>query len=191
VTRYRTIVADPPWYYEGFAGSVGYGGRFAGREGKARVKVKPLPYPSMTVEEIRALPVSSLAAKDARLFLWTTNRYLREALSIMETWGFEYAQQLVWSKTGNVPPFGGSVAPNFAEFLLVGRRGGVPVVARWPRSVIEAKKPNRDHSRKPEVFLDLAETVSPGPYLELFARRRRLGWDSWGNEIDSDLEIAA
>jgi N6-adenosine-specific RNA methylase IME4 len=74
---------------------------------------------------------------------------------------------------------------------LVAKRGSVEVVDRWPTSVIAANKPRDEHSRKPDVFLDLVERVSPGPYLELFARRRRFGWGAWGDEIDSDVHLAA
>jgi len=130
--KYATIVADPPWHYEGFAGSVGYGGKFAGQEGLARVKVKPLPYPSMSLAEIEALPVRELAEKDAWLFCWTTNRYLHDAFHVIESWGFKYAQTLVWRKTSNVPPFAGTFSSNRAEFLIACRRGRPPILARWP-----------------------------------------------------------
>ena len=179
---YRTIVADPPWHYEGFAGSVGYGGKFAGREGLARVQVKPLPYPSMSLAEIAALPVADLAERDAWLFLWTTNRYLPESFGIVRAWGFTYAQMIVWHKTSNVPPFGGTFSENRAEYLLVCRVGRPSILARWPSTVIAAPKPNDLHSRKPDVFLDLIEGSTQEPRVELFARRQRLGWETWGNE---------
>lgn len=189
--RYRTIVADPPWHYDGFAGSVGRGGHFAGRDEQVRVKVKPLPYPSMTVAEIEALPIAAIADKDAWLFLWTTNRYLHDGFHVAEAWGFTYAQALVWSKTSNVPPFGGTFCENRAEYLLACRRGRPPILSRWPSTVIEAPKPNDLHSRKPDVFLDLVESSSDGPRVELFARRQRLGWDTWGNEALPHVELAS
>jgi N6-adenosine-specific RNA methylase IME4 len=77
-------------------------------------------------------------------------------------------------------PVGGSIAPNHAEYLLVARRGVPKLLERLPSSVIHA--PKGDHSAKPEVFLDLIEQASPPPRLELFARRQRLGWDTWGDE---------
>jgi N6-adenosine-specific RNA methylase IME4 len=145
--------------------------------------IKPLPYNLMTLEQIRTLPVRGLAAPDgARLFLWTTNRYLPEAFVVIAAWGFTYKQTLVWHKTGNPSPFGGSVAPNHAEFLLVAQRGEVPVVNRLKSSVIAVNKPTNAHSKKPDLFLDLVQQVSPGPYLELFARSQRLGWHTWGDE---------
>lgn len=154
------------------------------------VVVKPLPYPSMTVAEIAALPVADLAEKDARLFLWTTNKYLPEALAeVLPGWGFSYRQMLVWDKRPNVNPLGGSVAPNSAEFLIVATQRSPARLARLESSIVQARKAVNTHSQKPEVFLDLVERVSPGPYLELFARRNRLGWDTWGNESLAHVEM--
>lgn len=177
--KYRTIVADPPWDYpDGMPNNP-----------KGKRNNQPLPYPSMNLAEIAALDVSKLSAHSARLFLWTTNRYLPLAFTVLNEWGFEYRQTITWHKTGNPSPFGGSVAPIHSEFLLVASRGKPERLARWGSSVIAANVGR--HSVKPEIFLDLIEQVSPGPYLELFARRARLGWDVWGNEVESDVELAA
>jgi len=169
--RYRTIVADPPWHYDrfGYLHQDGY-------------HYEPLPYDSLTVSEICALDVGSLRApakEGSALFLWVTGKYLRDAFSVIDAWGFTYRQTITWNKP-NALPVGGSVAPQ-SEFLLVARAGRHrwhgPV---WPSAVVTA--PASQHSRKPDVFQDLIEQISPGPYLELFARRQRLGWDTWGNE---------
>lgn len=170
---YSCIVADPPWAYDdGFASAPG---------GRKPIRT-PLPYSSMSVAEISAMPVAGLAAKDCWLFLWTTNAYLFDSLTVCEGWGFRYRQMLVWRKTGNPSPFGGSVAPNHAEFLLVGAKGSPSVQARLPGSVISARKRSGGggHSQKPPAVLDAIEVVAGGPYVELFARAPRLGWDSWG-----------
>ena len=92
------------------------------------------------------------------------------------------ASRLVGLVAFVVLSFGGSVAPIHAEFLLVAHRGSPAAAERLKSSVIAANKPVAEHSRKPDVFLDLVEQVSPGPYVELFARRARFGWDYWGNE---------
>lgn len=187
--KYRTIVADPPWAYdEGFARSVG--GRWA--DGTSSMTKRELPYPSMSVWEIAALPIASMAERDCRLFLWTTNRYLRDAFMVLDAWGFKYAQTLVWHKTGNPTPFGGSVAPIHAEFVLVGARGKPKKLEALRSSVlaVDTNPAVLRHSQKPEAFLDYFEVVSPGPYLELFARRNRLGWDTWGNEALAHAEVA-
>lgn len=118
--KYRTIVADPPWEYpEGFAKGSSNG--FVHTD---------LPYPSMTLRQIVELRVDILkvrhiAEDDARLFIWTTNRYLEDTFPIIRSWGFKYAQTLVWAKT-NASPIGGSVAPIDAEYLLVCTRGAPP-----------------------------------------------------------------
>lgn len=173
--RYRTIVADPPWSYPG--------GVSAGGTPGLPVKRYELPYAPMALEEIRALPIRSLAAADAWLLLWATNRYLPDAFDLLRDWGFRYRQTLTWHKLGP-SPFGGTFAANGAEFLLGASCGKPELRGRWPEpSVITTNRVGAgSHSRKPEVWLDLAETCCPGPYLEMFARRQRLGWDTWGNE---------
>ena len=186
-SNFKTIIADPPWKYDGFA-SDPTSGRDLPDESRQPIKIESLPYPSMTVEEIAALPVAKLADANCRLFLWTTNKYLPDAFGVMKAWGFDYKQTLVWRKTGNPSPFGGSVAPNHAEFLLVGTVGNVPVLTRAKSSVIDAPAQRR-HSMKPEYFTDIVEQVSPPPYLELFARRERLGWATWGNESLNHVEL--
>jgi N6-adenosine-specific RNA methylase IME4 len=186
VTRYRTIVADPPWPYpEGHIRTAATGhSHNRTRDGAKAVQGadvrRELPYQQLSVQEISDLPVRDLAHQSCRLFLWTTNRYLPDAFGVLAAWGFDYRQMLVWHKAG-ASPFPLSVAIGSAEFLLVGQRGKPSRGECWPDAVVKIGVP-KDHSRKPEAFLDLVEQVSPGPYLELFARRQRLGWDTWGNE---------
>lgn len=170
--KYRTIVADPPWTYEPHVrGTSSFGPR----------SDHPLPYPQMTVDEIKALPVSDLAEADAHLYLWTTNRYLEAAFDVIKAWGFEYRQTLIWHKTGCPTPFAASVAPNHAEYLLYAKRGNLPLSGRLKTNVFGAPQ-QHEHSRKPELFMDVIEQVSPEPRVELFSRRHRMGWDVWGNE---------
>jgi N6-adenosine-specific RNA methylase IME4 len=184
--RYRTIVADPPWHYDSFPSTEATGQDKRLAPGKSLSR--PMSYPSMTVEEICALPIASLADDSARVFLWTTNRYLPDSFGVLAAWGFTYRQTLLWVKPG-VPPFGGSVARNFAEFLLVGTRGKPERLSVAHSNVITASKSKAQHSRKPEAFLDLVEAVSPGPYVELFARRARFGWDYWGDQSLGTAEL--
>ena len=187
--RYRTIVADPPWHYEPFVSI----NRTVGKTYNRRV-TKPLPYESMAVDEMRALPVGELADKDCFLWCWTTNRYLPDVFPIIGAWGFKYAQTIVWRKLKFGSPFGGTVAPNRAEYLILARKGSPSLAGRWKNgSVVEAPGMSGRrvgfHSRKPDLFLDEIERVSPEPRLELFARRQRLGWDTWGNESLNHVEI--
>lgn len=175
---YSTIVADPPWAYdEGWApfGPTSRGGDQPNR--------RSLPYASMTFDEIVDLPVGDLAAPNAHLYLWTTNRYLRDAFDVVKAWEFRFSQALVWCK----PPMGigpGGAFSNTTEYVLHARRGSLKPLSRvdstwwlWSR---------REHSAKPAAFGDLVEQVSPGPYVELFARAPRLGWDSWGRGYESE-----
>ena len=186
MTAYHTIVADPPWSYGNKRwASITHNGT------GPRIE-KDMPYLTMSLGDIQALPVRSLAAKDCRLFLWTTNRHLPFAFDVMAAWGFKYTLALIWRKTGNPSPFAGSgVASIQHELLLVGKRGSPPVLSQLPSSVLDVPAKVFGHSAKPEVFQDYIEAVSPGPYLELFARRQRSGWDVWGNEVDSDVELVA
>ena len=136
----------------------------------------------MTVDEIAAMPVSGVAAKDAHLYVWTINAYLEQTYAIARAWGFAPSTLLLWVKQPKGRGLGGTFA-TAAEFILFARRGTLKAERRvdrtwwgWPRG---------RHSAKPEAFQDMIETVSPGPYLELFARRARPGWTCWGNEVNS------
>ena len=179
--KYRTIVCDPPW-----AGSVYARPGWRWRAGRPSGETRPLDYPTLSVGEIVSLPVSGLAGKDAHLYVWTTNAHLRAAYDVAEAWSFVPSCLLVWCKKPRGFGPGGTFQSN-VEFILFCRRGSLPSCAKitsrwfqWPRSA---------HSSKPEAFLDLVEQVSPGPYLEMFARRNRLGWDTWGNECLEHVEI--
>ena len=178
---YATIVADPPWHYD--ARPVG-GGK-PGTMGKA----KPFPYSTMTIEEIRALPVGDLAGPHCVLWLWTTNKWLRESFTVLDAWGFTYKQTLVWGKNNPMPV--GSVAPSAAEFLIAAKRGNPQMQWVWPSSVIVTARPSaRAHSVKPDCFRDYIEAASPAPYVELFCRTPRIGWDSWGKGFEAQREAS-
>ncbi len=180
-SAFRSIVADPPWEYP-----EGFNSQPHAHDGPI-THDKPLPYPSMTVEAICALPVAALAATDCRLWLWTTSRYLPDAFDVMKAWGFRYRQTLVWHKLdGNM---GGGVAPNSAEFLLVGVKGNPPIKTKLKQSVFSLAH-SKQHSRKPKEWHWLIEQVDAvEPRLEMFARRRRHGWHVWGNELANDVEM--
>ncbi len=165
---YRTLVVDPPWHYEQ-----------AYPQDKLRPATSPeLPYSSMSLEAIRDLNVGGLAT-DARCFLWTTNRHLRYAWSVLEAWGFQPQNRLlVWCKT----PQGTRRVTT--EFVLVGKCGR-PEPMPWYHTTW-FQWPNAGHSTKPDAFFDLVESWCPGPRVELFARAPRLGWDHWGFGYESE-----
>jgi len=172
--RYRTIVADPPWDVKRLEspGAKAFGTRTG-------LRSVTLPYRTMSVDTIAALPVRDLAATDAHLYVWTINRYVEETYAIARAWGFTPAALLTWAKA----PMGlgpGGAFSQTTEHILFARRGRDIRNARadstwwlWPRG---------GHSAKPEAFLDIVEQVSPGPYVELFARRARFGWSYLGDE---------
>lgn len=179
--RYRTIVADPPWHYDSWPGVMGPQSRWK-PDGPRDNRRKAIDYQTMTVAEIAALPVADLAEDDAHLYLWTTNRYLRDAYAVAEAWGFRYSQTLVWAKTPCGLGPGGTFAQT-AEYVLFCRRGKLQHLRRHETAWWNFKRQGKGaHSQKPDAFLDIVEQVSPGPYVELFARRARFGWDYWGNE---------
>jgi N6-adenosine-specific RNA methylase IME4 len=133
----------------------------------------------MTLADIKALPVGDLAS-DTRVYLWTTNRYLRDSWDVLEAWGFEPQKRvLVWCK----PPMG--TLNVTTEFVVVGKIGKPPREPWHPTTWFAW--PRKAHSAKPPAFLDLVESWSPGPYVELFARAPRLGWDSWGKGYESEV----
>jgi N6-adenosine-specific RNA methylase IME4 len=147
-----------------------------------------LSYPSMTLPEIAALPIQELAETDAHLYIWTTQRYLEHTPGLVRQWGFEPSTVLTWCK----PPTGFSLGGTFgksSEFVVFARRGKLAAKTRTNRDWWEWSR--GQHSAKPEAFLDLVESVSPGPYLELFARRQRLGWDTWGDEALEHVSLEA
>lgn len=166
-SRFGTILADPPWDMQ----QVGIPGASE-------------HYPLMDLEAIRNLPVSRLALPACHLWLWVTNASLFAGRSVMEAWGFTYRSTLTWIK----PRFGlGWYLRNQTEHLLLGTRGKAPMRFRSQGSWFYA--PTQDHSHKPEEQYAIIERCSPGPYLELFARRTRPGWSTWGNEVDSDVQL--
>lgn len=181
--EYRTVVADPPWMVH--QPPMRYETGVAPPKGEPN---RALPYPTMTVGEIERLPVGELAADDAHLYLWTINRYVEAAYDVARAWDFEPSTLLTWCKSPMGLGPGGAYALT-SEFCLFARRGKGAFVQRhestwwhWPRG---------RHSAKPEAFLDIVEQVSPAPRLEMFARRDRLGWDTWGNESLNTAELVA
>ena len=190
--RYRTIVADPPWPIVWTNGSW----RTNGRGERSVLRKRDLGYPVMSIEDICALPVADLAMSDAHLYLWTTDRFLIDgaAARVVRAWGFDPLRLIIWEK--NQIGLGTFPRPKH-EPLIVCRRGVLAFqvkdaasVQQWPvRFERTGKTVGRVHSGKPDGFLDLVERASPGPYLEMFARRQRLGWDTWGDEALNHVEI--
>jgi len=178
--KYQIIYADPPWEYGSWGGS--------NPIHRPNTKIYPMPYPTMKVNDIMALPIGHLADNNCELYLWTTQRYLPDAFKVIKAWGFKYCQTLTWCKKPRGLGQGGIYCPT-TEFLLLARKGKMPKVRRIDSTWFLTKRPHNSHSTKPEDFQDMIEQVTYPPRLELFARRKRLGWDCWGNEVESDIKL--
>ena len=175
--RFSTILVDPPW-------------QFQNRTGKMAPEHKRLSrYPTMSLQEIKDLPVEAIAKDTAHLYLWVPNALLAEGMQVMESWGFTYKTNLIWykiRKDGGPDRRGvGFYFRNVTEMILFGVRGRNARTLQPGRSqenIISSRK--REHSRKPDEQYDLIESCSPGPFLEMFARGPRKGWFVWGNQSD-------
>ena len=183
--KYRTIVADPPWRYGKWGGNSGRSEK--DRTWNEKAANLPLPYPSMSLAEIAALPIPELADTDCELYVWTTQKYLEHTFPLIHGWGFKVCETLTWCKEPRGTGQGGLFTPT-TEFIVHGRKGKMPLKKRIDTTWWKVARPNV-HSRKPESFQDIIEQVSDAPRLEMFARRFRLGWHSWGNEVESHVEI--
>ena len=179
---FSTILADPPW-------------RFQNRTGKmAPEHQRLLRYQTMTLEEILELPVGKMASANSHLYLWVPNALLAEGLAVMKKWGFTYKTNFVWYKIRkDGGPDGRGVGfyfRNVTELVLLGVRGSMRTLQPGRRQVNLLATRKREHSRKPDEFYNIVESCSPGPYLELFARHPRPGWQQWGNEVvEETLEM--
>ncbi|MGI0013707.1 MAG: MT-A70 family methyltransferase [Nitrososphaera sp.] len=175
--KFKTILADPPW-------------QFQNRTGKVAPEHKRLNrYGTMTLDDIKALPVEAAAADTSHLYLWVPNALLPEGLAVMAAWGFKYKSNIVWHKVrkdgGSDGRGVGFYFRNVTEVLLFGVRGKNARTLQPGRSQVNyMSSRKREHSRKPDEQYPLIESCSPGPYLELFARGERAKWAVWGNQAD-------
>lgn len=163
--RYRCLVIDPPWPMQKI-----------GRE--VRPNQVTVDYPTMTLQQIAALPVGDLATEDGcHVYLWTTHKHLPAALGMFDAWGVRYQCLMTWVKNVGFTPFSWMYS---TEHVLFGRLGNLDLERNGLRLDFAAKV--REHSRKPDEFYDLVRQASPGPRLEMFARESRDGFAAWGNE---------
>ena len=184
MSRYQIIYADPPWKYNSRANhKTRFRGGACGH------------YDLMTMDEIKSLPILDLADKNCVLFLWTTFPYLDEQIKLFEHWGFRYRTVgFSWIKTNKkngFPFFGvGYYTKSNLEICLMGMRGQLKVQTNKISQVVVA--PRGEHSKKPDVIRDkIVELFGDLPRIELFARQKTEGWDVWGNEVESDIDLAA
>lgn len=185
--HYGAILADPPWRFEPWSRQTGMD------------RAADNHYRTMVVDDIASLPIGDLAAADCTLFMWACWPTLRDAFALLDAWGFTYKTcAFSWMKADPYRLFADDATP-FAgmgywtrantEPCLLATRGKPKRLNADVRQGIIAQR--REHSRKPDCVHDRIERLVAGPYVELFARERRPGWDAWGNEVDKFGTVAA
>lgn len=185
--RYGAILADPPWRFKTY--------NEKGREkcpDWRTFKGAPVHYDTMPTDDICALPVQEWAANDCALFLWFSWPMLADAMRVIDAWGFTYKTcGFCWVKGAALPLFPDDIKDQMgcgywtranSEVALLATRGKPKRLNADVRQVIIDKR--REHSRKPDEIYSRIERLVDGPYLEMFARQRRPGWDAWGNETE-------
>ena len=162
--KFATIVIDPPWDW--------------GDEGDQDQLGRARPdYGTMSIEQLERLDVGGLADDDCHIYLWITNRSLPKGFRLLEAWGFRYITAITWVK----PHFGmGNYFRGQTEHVLFGVKGSQPLKRKDAGTVFESPRGGGGHSSKPAAFLELVESCSPGPYIEMFSRSSRDGWVTWG-----------
>lgn len=169
--KYKCILVDPPWPLT-----------MAGQRKRAKEGRKPdsLPYKTMTIEEIKSIRVEDNADIGCHLWLWTTNQHIEDGFDVMRSWGFKYLMPIHWIKPSGM----GNWFIHRTQTMLFGYYKKCQFNKdRYRPNIIMTKDPKR-HSQKPEESFELIESISNGPYLELFARQKRNGWDSLGDEVN-------
>jgi len=169
--KYNVIVVDPPWPVKKIVR-------------KVRPNQKPeLDYITMTVEEIKNIPIRDIADDNAVLLLWTTHAFLKTAFDVLRTWGFKYQRCLTWDKANGVCFFG---FHHRTEFVLFGYKGKIEMYPRRKAIPTLFSGKSMRHSAKPDEFYKLIEPLGERR-IDIFARQERSGWDVWGNEVNIDV----
>ena len=168
--KYNLIVVDPPWPVK-----------------KIKIKARPnqvkMDYATMSVAEIESLPVMDIAETPCVLFLWTTQKHLFDAMSVLTGWGFNHLATMVWEKTYGIS----SGMPLFgfrwnAEFILIGTHGKIDAFPKRSLIPMVFSAENIGHSVKPDIFYEMVSVLGD-KRIDLFARKERDGWDVWGDEV--------
>ena len=173
--KYKTILIDPPWNQKHMA-------KWDRR--KHGNHKKDLPYPTMSLEEIKALDIISLADTNCHLWTWTTNQFLPYTFEIIRHWGFKYLSTITWVKPSGV----GAWFVNRTQHLIFAYKDKLDMKERFLPTVYETSIP-KHHSSKPTIFYNVIDKVSYSPKVEIFAREKIFGWDAWGNEVNSDFNF--
>lgn len=171
--QYDVLVVDPPWEVKKI-------------HRDCRPNQVEMGYPMMSIDEITRLPLPEICKENSVCFLWTIQKYIERSFSILREWGFKYLLTLTWDKGNGLCLFGFHWR---TEFVLVGYKGNLPMYPSQPTmpSLLNSSS-GRNHSTKPQVFYDYAETFGQDR-IDIFARRQRMGWDVYGNEVYSSVKL--
>ena len=185
--KYKIIYADPPW---------DFGNRMYSSNKNDHHREISRAYSVMKTDEIATLPVKNIIEGDAICFMWSTDAHLPDALKVMESWGFKYKTvAFIWNKkekSGKQVCYMGQWTMKGSEIVLLGTRGKMTqfLKSRKVRQLVEAQRDRGKHSKKPQEVRDkIVEMFGDIPRIELFAREKTEGWDVWGNEVDSDIDL--
>lgn len=174
--KYKIIYADPPWEVKAGPSNLHL----------PHSKTRNLSYPTMTLEQIKSLPIKKISENNSVLFLWTINKYIEQAYQVAREWGFVPSTMLVWCKKPKGRGLGGTFGIS-TEFLLFCKKGKVGAKDRHWSTWFEAKR--LKHSEKPQIARDIITKTFEGEKIELFAREKTDGWDVYGNEVESDIML--
>jgi N6-adenosine-specific RNA methylase IME4 len=176
--KYNVIYADPPWSYKA-------------KNPPCLIKKQPLTcsvdyyYQTMSYSEIKAMPIKDISERNSVLFLWATTPNIEQALSLVGDWGFKYKTMITWEKINR--DCMGYWFRVCTEHLIVAVRGSVKSFRSMERTCY--REARGKHSKKPDYFYGLIESVTKGERLELFARNQREGWDVFGNQVNNSIKI--
>lgn len=193
---FNSLVVDPPWPYRNVEDNAFPSDLIADGTRRARKASSHIRYGSMTMADLHAMPVAEWTAPRAHLYLWTTNAFMCEAHTLAASWGFDVKTIITWGKVqddGEPSRKMGYWYRSATEHVVFAVRGQLRLVNPDPAPSTLMLHRRLPHSVKPESFYDMVERYSPGPYLDVFSRRARLGWTTWGNEslhgtVNADVE---
>lgn len=168
--KYSVIVADPPW-------------NISKIKRRVRPNQKEMDYKLMSYDDIKNIPVSEIADDNSIIFLWVIDKFLHKSIPIIESWGFKYHLTMSWDKTNGISLYGFN---RRTEFVVVGLRGKHEAYPSRKTVLTSFTAKSPYHSAKPDEFYNMLD-VLPGKKIDLFARKDRVGWDVWGDEVESDI----
>ena len=186
--KYQIIYADPPW---------DFGNRMYSSNKNDHHREITRAYSVMNTKDICGLPIKEITAEDCICFMWTTDAHIPDALEVMKAWGFKYKTiAFIWNKkerSGKQVCFMGQWTMKGSEIVLLGTKGQMIkyLLSRKVRQLVEAPRERTIHSRKPYIIKDRISQMFGFelPRIELFARQKTSGWDVWGNEVESDIDL--